>query len=208
MNVWRWLARNVLSCVQTLKADIHVAVWQASNWWMTRNLAQVMEIDHRDFNGLTLLFVKEIVFWSFYNLISVKRPTIVWSLIIIRRFYCVLIVNHAPLSYNNLRRWLSLSSDLAECDTVNWGVNCNQSCDCTQNSISCDSKFGCQCKDGWSGTQCEVNIDECVGGGPCGGLENCVDTPGSYVCQCKAGYLRNQTTGNCESRSYNFFLQK
>lgn len=40
MNVWRWLARNVLSCVQTLKADIHVAVWQASNWWMTRNLAQ------------------------------------------------------------------------------------------------------------------------------------------------------------------------
>lgn len=86
-----------------------------------------------------------------------------------------------------------------ECDTVHWGVNCNQSCDCTQNSISCDSKFGCQCKDGWSGTHCEVNIDECVGGGPCGGLENCEDTPGSYVCQCKAGYLRNQTTGNCEN---------
>lgn len=112
-------------------------------------------------------------------------------------------MNQAHLSCNNLRRWLSLSSDLAECDTVHWGVNCNQSCDCTQNSISCDSKFGCHCKDGWSGTHCEVNIDECVGGGPCGGLENCVDTPGSYVCQCMAGYLRNQTTGNCESRSYN-----
>ena len=93
--------------------------------------------------------------------------------------------------------------DLSACDTVHWGVNCNQSCDCTQNSLSCDPKFGCKCKAGWNGTYCEVNIDECQGQNPCKGLEDCIDTPGSYVCQCKVGYQRNDTTGDCESRSLN-----
>ncbi|XP_061188739.1 uncharacterized protein LOC133196904 [Saccostrea echinata] len=85
------------------------------------------------------------------------------------------------------------------CDAVHWGVNCNQSCDCTQNALSCDPKFGCRCKEGWTGTHCETNINECQDGGPCGALENCVDTPGSYVCQCKGGYQRNDTSGNCEN---------
>lgn len=154
--------------------------------------------------GLTLILSKDL-FLDNCTTVSLSKDILVCSVIINRRFYCVFIVNPVPLSFNKLLSWLSLFSDLAECDTVHWGVNCNQSCDCTQNSVSCDSKFGCQCKDGWSGTHCEVNIDECEGGGPCGGLENCVDTPGSYVCQCKAGYLRNQTTENCESRSHNFY---
>lgn len=93
------------------------------------------------------------------------------------------------------------SDTLSACDSVHWGVNCNQTCDCTQNSLSCDSIFGCRCKAGWTGTHCEVNVNECQDGGPCKALENCVDTQGSYVCQCKDGYQRNDATGECKSRS-------
>ena len=59
------------------------------------------------------------------------------------------------------------------------------------NNLQCfygDTVYLCQCDDGWTGANCEVDIDECATNIPC---QNgaCVNTPGSWVCDCSGtGY--------------------
>lgn len=85
------------------------------------------------------------------------------------------------------------------CDSLHWGYNCNTSCDCSQNALRCDSVRGCVCKAGWSGVQCNTNINECVDPSLCSATEVCVDNMGSYSCQCIAGYRRS-AAGPCQSK--------
>ncbi|KAL5009486.1 hypothetical protein ScPMuIL_011791 [Solemya velum] len=85
------------------------------------------------------------------------------------------------------------------CDGNHWGPNCNNLCDCGQNQLRCDSSQGCVCKEGWSGKNCKINIDECAASVPlCGPLETCVDAPGSYSCICKEGYTRG-SNNQCQN---------
>lgn len=57
--------------------------------------------------------------------------------------------------------------------------------------------YKCNCSGtGYTGTLCQINVDECVISSPClnGGV--CFDTYGSYTCECQPGFGGN----NCEQQ--------
>ncbi|GFO00271.1 fibrillin-1 [Plakobranchus ocellatus] len=73
------------------------------------------------------------------------------------------------------------------CDDFHWGDNCANQCDCNPvGTTTCNPVSGCVCKEGWNGTKCENNIDEC-GTNPCPAFSTCVNTPGSFICSCQDG---------------------
>lgn len=87
---------------------------------------------------------------------------------------------------------------IAVCDEFHYGVNCVHECSCGGGATSCNSVTGCVCADGWTGTQCELDKDEC-NYAPCTAAnELCDNTPGSYECQCNSGY--ENSTGVCISK--------
>lgn len=75
-----------------------------------------------------------------------------------------------------------------ECDPYHYGPNCSLECSCL-NGV-CDSKLGCICYDGWTGTQCKIDIDECQRSSElCPGFNRaCVNTRGGYQCRCQSGF--------------------
>ena len=61
----------------------------------------------------------------------------------------------------------------------------------------------CLCKPGWTGTECDTNVNECDSN-PCPDYSYCNDTEGSYKCTCNTGYkctcntgYTKQADGNC-----------
>ena len=63
------------------------------------------------------------------------------------------------------------------------------------------SDFRCQCKDGFSGKQCEVNDDECATS-PCKNGAECKDGLNNFKCVCQPGFKGRKYAG------VGFFLQK
>ena len=49
------------------------------------------------------------------------------------------------------------------------------------------NQYTCQCAPGFSGTNCDVNVDECVGS-PCLNGGTCMDGVNQYTCQCAQGF--------------------
>ncbi|XP_038063463.1 protein crumbs-like isoform X2 [Patiria miniata] len=49
------------------------------------------------------------------------------------------------------------------------------------------SGFLCQCADGYKGTTCEIDIDECASG-PCANNGTCNDGVNGYTCECAGGW--------------------
>lgn len=52
-------------------------------------------------------------------------------------------------------------------------------------------RFECRCKDGWSGTLCNRDVDECADPGTptsCTEHADCVNTVGSWICTCNLGW--------------------
>ena len=47
---------------------------------------------------------------------------------------------------------------------------------------------------GFSGVDCNENINECMMKSPCQNNATCTDTPGSYKCECPPGFAGK----NCE----------
>lgn len=45
----------------------------------------------------------------------------------------------------------------------------------------------CKCRPGFTGSRCELNVDDCASG-PCANGGTCVDGPNSYTCSCTLGY--------------------
>ena len=67
------------------------------------------------------------------------------------------------------------------------------------NDGSCTSmgafNFTCQCAVGYTGSTCEVNIDDCVSA-TCPSNSICVDGVNSYMCTCLTGF-ENSSDHNC-----------
>ncbi|XP_063710939.1 protocadherin Fat 1-like isoform X6 [Symsagittifera roscoffensis] len=81
------------------------------------------------------------------------------------------------------------------CDSEKYCEGTNLPC---QNGGICDDRsysFYCQCLDGFFGTYCENDINECVFSDPvCKNGGTCENTPGAYKCNCGSQYSGR----NCE----------
>ncbi|XP_060067948.1 mucin-like protein [Ylistrum balloti] len=86
----------------------------------------------------------------------------------------------------------------AACDSEHWGQGCANICHCgPAGTTYCDSVTGCVCKDGWTGPQCTDDVNECLIGNRCPGInEECMNIQGSYMCRCVTGY--SNVTGTCQ----------
>ena len=69
-------------------------------------------------------------------------------------------------------------------DLCRYGHNCGHGGTCKMKS---EYEMYCLCAEGWTGLQCEKEIDECLSD-PCTGVSYCVDDFLSYECFCKPGW--------------------
>ncbi|XP_065918832.1 epidermal growth factor-like protein 8 [Dysidea avara] len=64
------------------------------------------------------------------------------------------------------------------------------------NGGTCSSPEVCTCAPGWTGNNCEQDIDECATSN--GGCDHhCINTNGSYLCSCVDGYVLSMNSHNC-----------
>ncbi|XP_015183388.1 PREDICTED: uncharacterized protein LOC107070059 [Polistes dominula] len=63
------------------------------------------------------------------------------------------------------------------------------------NGGTCISPGRCICPKGFTGSQCQSDVDECVTEKPCGQL--CRNLPGSYECYCRPGFHLQQDGQSC-----------
>jgi len=94
----------------------------------------------------------------------------------------------------------------SECEFGWWGMECSNKCECSDDgTVTCDKVRACVCKPGFTGTSCDVDINECEQNpNICGDLQQCVNTAGSYVCECRQGFVRVGT--ECQGTKHYFIL--
>ena len=66
-----------------------------------------------------------------------------------------------------------------------------------------DHYYKCVCQPGFTGKNCETNINECDPS-PCLNGGNCVDGVNDYTCKCAAGY----TGKDCETSKFKIRIDK
>ncbi|CAM4655860.1 unnamed protein product, partial [Lepidochelys olivacea] len=65
-----------------------------------------------------------------------------------------------------------------------------------QNGGVCTSPDRCQCRPGWGGRYCHVDVDECRSPVPlCS--QRCLNTPGSFRCECEPGWAPGPDGTGC-----------
>lgn len=93
----------------------------------------------------------------------------------------------------------------SECDEGKFGDQCLQTCKCNVNTTTfCNKTDGsCVCKDGWTSSNCSVDVDECQGSDLiCPTHSVCRNFGGSFECVCDTGFTWNQTTRSCNGIKY------
>ncbi|KYN21685.1 Epidermal growth factor-like protein 7 [Trachymyrmex cornetzi] len=63
------------------------------------------------------------------------------------------------------------------------------------NGGTCTSPGKCTCPKGFTGNQCQTDVDECVIEKPCGQL--CSNLPGKYRCHCRVGFQLQEDGQSC-----------
>uniref|UniRef100_A0A3Q1H489 EGF-like-domain, multiple 7 n=1 Tax=Acanthochromis polyacanthus TaxID=80966 RepID=A0A3Q1H489_9TELE len=106
------------------------------------------------------------------------------------------------VAYRQVSRAASPSHFYAEC-CPGWrrfhSHNCNQAV-CGQpclNGGTCLRPNQCACPLGWTGRQCQTDVDECGEQHPC--TQQCVNTAGSYRCACGDGFRLAGDGRSCQS---------
>ncbi|KAH9523872.1 hypothetical protein Btru_047284, partial [Bulinus truncatus] len=87
-----------------------------------------------------------------------------------------------------------------DCLQGTWGLDCARNCSCSLGASTCNPKTGCVCKDGYNGTYCSENINQCDQLN-CSQYKNqeCVERDGPDLCACKPGFANSTATGQCEN---------
>ena len=69
-------------------------------------------------------------------------------------------------------------------DAINYcsGVSCSNAGNCSSGERS----YTCACNTGYTGSNCEIDVNECDGSSICGGTGTCINTYGAYTCNCSA----------------------
>jgi hypothetical protein len=79
---------------------------------------------------------------------------------------------------------------------------CRFANDCANNPcvngtcIDGSASWSCSCASGWTGTQCELSVDDCVEN-PCHHGGTCIDGLNTYTCKCTSAY----TGPNCDTET-------
>ena len=91
---------------------------------------------------------------------------------------------------------------VSECPGGQWGLNCGNNCQCEHHE--CDHVIGCtSCSGhpGWTGANCDEDIDECLSPSYCSEHSDCENINGSAICHCHSWY--NMVNGQCERKYWN-----
>ncbi|KAM9451330.1 epidermal growth factor-like protein 7 isoform 1-T1 [Clarias gariepinus] len=106
------------------------------------------------------------------------------------------------VSYRQVSRLEHSSHIYSEC-CPGWrrvhSLNCNHAL-CVQpclNGGSCTRPDHCACPIGWTGSYCQIDVDECKGGHGCS--HQCVNSAGSYQCVCADGFRLAEDRRSCLS---------
>ncbi|XP_055859523.1 fibrillin-1-like isoform X4 [Biomphalaria glabrata] len=95
------------------------------------------------------------------------------------------------------------SDECQACNATHYGENCQLQCSCLEgNTLDCNHVNGtCTCESGWSGTNCDLDIDECVTNTSyCSGPEEtCQNLNGSAECLCHVGFYRPSSEKDCQA---------
>ena len=84
------------------------------------------------------------------------------------------------------------------CPSLRYGPECRLTCMCNGRGQDCHPATGCVCRSGWTGSQCQDDVDECEENPDvCGGGQVCSNNNGSYTCACREGYAINDD-GVCQ----------
>jgi len=88
---------------------------------------------------------------------------------------------------------------VSECPGGQWGLNCENICCCEHHE--CDKVSGCMsCSGhpGWTGANCDEDINECLNPSYCGNHSDCENTNGSAICHCHSWYSMVNDQCTCE----------
>ena len=88
------------------------------------------------------------------------------------------------------------------CPELKWGYNCSQTCNnCVNGSAGCLPHSGCiECNNpAWMGSNCDIDVDECLINDTCGAHSKCENSPGTYQCVCDCGY-KSITKDSCTGK--------
>ena len=57
----------------------------------------------------------------------------------------------------------------------------------SRQNAACIFRYYCACADGFTGSLCEMDVDECDSD-PCQSGATCFNRPGAYLCECRPGW--------------------
>ena len=97
----------------------------------------------------------------------------------------------------------TLHHSLTDCPAGTYGENCNRTCFCGQGVDHCDIIKGCVCQTGWSGVNCDFDVNECdlkAVREECQAKNAvCFNFEGGYSCRCQQGYAKDDN-GTCRGK--------
>ena len=92
-----------------------------------------------------------------------------------------------------------------DCPVGRWGLNCSNICQCEHHE--CDNVIGCMSctgHPGWTGANCDEDINECLSQSYCSEHSDCENINGSAICHCHSWY--NMVNNQCECKYWNIYI--